>query len=526
MAVFGINRGARLGDVLDGSSNTLMVAEYLTGQSNDIRGFAYTHRSGSQFLHAYLTPNTNAPDNLLDHPHLCFPEMNRPELNLPCVCGAGNSNTSASRSRSGTSPGGAGDDEPGHGILAYISVRVGQIPSGRGTQEPHLSARSRCAMEEHDVIRIPWAEPDLCEHDFRLLQDCLRTKWISQGPKVRTLEGLIASLSGRRYCVAVNSGTSALVAALMSLGVSRTSEVVIPAVSFIALPHAITMLGGIPVLADVDETSGVITPETVAPCVSRDTKAVVCIDYGGFAQDWEALHAECREVGVPLVVDAASSFLAHSNGRPAGASGDLAVFSFHAAKPITTGEGGAVVTDDEELASRLRLARNHGEIEGRKYFYQCLGGNFRMTDLAAALGISQVERRREILDRRLHVVDRYLDSAAMRAHAYSCHTDARLTSNGLTFTVILRESRDDFQRMLSDRGIETRSMWPVCVDEEPAYQGQAVKTPQPLERARRFSRTCLSLPVHCGIGGRELDHVISSFESVLEHIGRCATRGP
>ena len=112
-AVFGINRGARMGDITDGSSNTLMAAEYLTGLPIDIRGFAYTHRSGSQFLHTALTPNTKAPDNLLAHPHLCFPEMNRPELNLPCVCGAPSSNTMAARSRH---PGGV------HGLRCDGSV--------------------------------------------------------------------------------------------------------------------------------------------------------------------------------------------------------------------------------------------------------------------------------------------------------------------------------------------------------------------------------------------------------------------
>jgi type II secretory pathway pseudopilin PulG len=112
-AVFGIDRGARIEEITDGSSNTLMVAEYLTGAPNDIRGFSYTHRSGSQFLHTALTPNTKAPDHLLDHPHLCFAEMNRPELNLPCTCGAGSSNTMASRSRH---PGGV------HGLLCDGSV--------------------------------------------------------------------------------------------------------------------------------------------------------------------------------------------------------------------------------------------------------------------------------------------------------------------------------------------------------------------------------------------------------------------
>lgn len=362
-------------------------------------------------------------------------------------------------------------------------------------------------------MRIAWAKPDLGDDDYRSLRSCFATNWISQGPQVRAFEERVASLAKRRHCVAVNSGTSALVAALLALGISPSADVVIPALSFIAVPHGITMLGAIPVLADVDRTTGMMTPETMAPCIGARTQAVIGIDYAGFAQDWSTVQAHCRTLGIPFIVDAASSFLATVAGSPAGSFGDLTVFSFHSAKTITTGEGGAIVTDDEELVSKLRQIRNHGELPGRKYIYDRLGGNFRMTDIAACLGLSQLTRMRQILEHRHRVIDAYLGNDKIRARAYCLHTDDNMVPNGFTFTVLLPQGRDALRRTLQVNGIETRIMWPVCVNEEPVYEQYPVKVVGNLDNAIQFSRSCLSLPVHCGLDKTGIQHTISTFEA-------------
>jgi perosamine synthetase len=360
-------------------------------------------------------------------------------------------------------------------------------------------------------MKITWSEPCIGERDFYALKSCFATRWISQGAQVQEFEGRIAAAAGREYCVAVNSGTSALICLLIALGTGPEAEVIIPAMSFIALPHAVHFAGALPVLADIDETTGVITSATVRPCLTERTKAVIAIDYSGHMNDFDELYALCRERHVPFVVDAASSFLATRNGARAGSLGEAAIFSFHSAKPITTGEGGAIVTNDRALCQALREIRNYGEEDGRKYVYHRLGANFRMTDLAAALGIAQMVNCVAILERRRYVVQRYLASRVLREHAYLCFTDPRYVPNGFSFTVLVQQ-RDALRQSLAEAGIETRSMWAPCVDEQPIYATLPLRRAAAGRGARSFSRACLSLPVHCSLDDRAIDFVIATCE--------------
>ena len=380
---------------------------------------------------------------------------------------------------------------------------------------PHQS-RYHCDMGM--PVRIHWSGPDLTDGDYLQLKACFDAKWISQGPVVEAFEKEVASLSGCQYCVAVSSGASALIVALASLDVSAGDEVIIPAMSFIAVPYAVTLLGATPALADIEPETGMLTTDSVKARFSGKTKAVVGIDYAGFTRDWSDIHTLCKARNVSLLVDAASSFLASIDAKPSGSWGDASIFSFHTAKTITTGEGGAVVTNSQPLAQNARAVRNYGEIEGKKYRYGCLGGNFRMTDVAASLGISQLRHRAEKLKHRREIIRHYLRSGVIRDHALKYHRSSQHMPSGFTFT-ILCQSRDAVARELQDRGIETRIMWPLCVDEQPVYQKHPVVCSLPIDEARMFSRRCLSLPVHAAIGPDDLDYVVSILEPLLEHGG-------
>ena len=353
---------------------------------------------------------------------------------------------------------------------------------------------------------IRWSQPDTSPEDYGALRDCFDSNWISQGPKVQEFERQVADFAGRSHCVAVNSGSSALLAVLLALGVKGGCEVVIPAMSFIAVPFSVSMLGAAPVLADLDRATGMVTAETVRPCLSKATRAVIAIDYSGFANDWAGVAGLCEEYRIPFIVDAASSFLAYCGGRPAGSFGLAATYSFHAAKPLTTGEGGAVVTDDEEFAARLRQVRGHGESPREKYLHTALGGNFRMTDMAASLGLSQLDRRDQIVAARRGAIAHYLNHANLRASALGLYADARFEPNGFTFTILCRD-RARLRRELREQGVETRVMWPHCVDEHPPYRSLPLRAAGRVEAAREFAGSALSLPVHKGVGEEEACHV-------------------
>lgn len=369
-------------------------------------------------------------------------------------------------------------------------------------------------MKTRNKIIIQWSQPDVTESDFYSTQGCFNSRWLAQGERVEEFEKYVAIHSNRKYCVAVNSGSSALAALLIALGISNTSEVIIPAMSFIAVPAAVTRLGATPVLADIDDATGMITAGTVSTCISEKTAAVIAIDYSGFANDWQNLAGLCEQSGIPLIIDAASSFLAANNGKPSGSSGNAAIFSFHAAKPITTGEGGAVVTNDQTLAQRIGRIRNHGEMNDCKYYYDYLGSNFRMTDIAASIGISQMTKKEQILDHRRQIIEYYLENRLLRDIAHPAYKSAGFISNGLTFT-ILHPARDKIKESLLEAGIDTRIMWPHCVDQQPIYRQYPVKKTGELNNARQFSQSCLSLPVHTGIDRQQVDWICEIVQKTI-----------
>jgi len=363
-------------------------------------------------------------------------------------------------------------------------------------------------------IRIKWAQPSIDQDDYYSVKGCFDSNWLSQGEKVKEFENLVAIHSNRKYCAAVNSGSSALVALLIALGVSNTDEVIVPAMSFIAVPAAVSRLGAVPVLADIDYAAGMITAGTVSTCISEKTSAVIAIDYSGFANDWQELSELCQKASIPLIIDAASSFLAVNHGRIAGSWGHAAIFSFHSAKPITTAEGGAIVTDDDTLARRIGRIRNHGEVDDCKYYYDYLGSNFRMTDIAASIGISQMTKKDRILDQRRQVVEYYLENRLMREIAHPAYKSSDFISNGLTFT-ILHPARDKIKESLLEAGIDTRIMWPYCVHQQPLFRQYPVKKTGELNNALQFSQSCLSLPVHTGLDRKQVEYICEIVEKTI-----------
>jgi perosamine synthetase len=343
--------------------------------------------------------------------------------------------------------------------------------------------------------KIYWSTPDLNDEDAEAVRAAVSSKWISQGSKVEDFENRVAQICNREFCVAVNSGGSALIAALTALGVQRGSEVIIPAMSFIAVPNAISFLGAIPVLAEIDFNTGMINSHSVKKLITKNTKGIIAIDYGGFCNDWSELSLTCIQFNIFLLVDSASSFLSKFNDTSAGSIGDAAILSFHAAKTITTGEGGAIITNNSEVAEKLREIRNYGEAKGHKYIYPQLGGNFRMTDILASIGISQVSRHEIILKKRLQIVNAYLSQPCVNKHAHPLHKNSAYKSNGWTFTIIVK-NRDYIRDKLLESGVDTRIMWPIRIDDQPIYHRLPVVSNCIKEDTNRFSTSCLSLPVH------------------------------
>lgn len=259
---------------------------------------------------------------------------------------------------------------------------------------------------------LPYGHQHIDEDDIRAVVEVLRSEWITTGPKVAEFEEALAARVGAAYAVSFSSGTAALHGAVFAAGLEPGDEAITTPLTFCATANCVLYQGATPVFADVAPDTLNIDAREVARRITSRTRAILPVDYAGHPADLDALLALAREHGLVVIEDACHALGAEYRGRRVGSIAQLTVFSFHPVKHVTTGEGGIVTTDDPHLARRLRLLRNHGiDSDARQrqahgqWFYQmvALGYNYRLPDIGAALGLSQlrrlpanVARRREI----------------------------------------------------------------------------------------------------------------------------------
>jgi perosamine synthetase len=257
-----------------------------------------------------------------------------------------------------------------------------------------------------------WIEDD----DVAAVVESLRSGWLTTGPGVERLERAVAERVGARHAVAVSSGTAALHAAVFAAGIGPGDEVIAPPLTFAATTNAVLYQGGVPVFADVRTDTLNLDPQDVQRRLTSRTRAVIAVHYAGQPCDLEALRDLTAGHGLALIEDAAHALGAEYRGRSVGALAELATWSFHPVKHVTTGEGGMVTTDDPRLAARCWRFRHHGittdsaQRESRgDWFYEMedLGFNYRLTDLQCALGLAQLAKLNRLLERRRAIADRY-----------------------------------------------------------------------------------------------------------------------
>jgi perosamine synthetase len=266
------------------------------------------------------------------------------------------------------------------------------------------------------TISIPYGRHWIDEDDIAAVTAVLRSDWLTTGPTVEEFEYAFAATVGAREAIAVSSGTAALHSAMFALNIGPGDEVIVPAMTFAATANCIVYQGGTPVFADVDANTLLIDPSSAAAHITPRTRAIIAVDYAGQPCDYDALRELATRHRLALVSDACHSLGATYRGRPVGSLADLSTFSFHPVKPITTGEGGMVTTEDSGLARRMRAFRNHGitsdhrqrEQAGSWYYEMVdLGYNYRLSDIQCALGMSQLRKLPSWIDRRQEIARRY-----------------------------------------------------------------------------------------------------------------------
>lgn len=268
--------------------------------------------------------------------------------------------------------------------------------------------------------KIPLAKPFYDERDLEAVKKVLDSRWVAQGPTVQEFENQFARYCGARHGVAVNSATSALQLALMAFGVKRGDEVILPDFTFPATGNVVLFLGARPVLCDIDPDSYCMDVADAAAKVTRRTKAIIPVHILGHPAAMDEVNALAAKRGIKVLEDAACAHGTEYHGRRAGNLGDLSAFSFHARKVLSTGEGGMVLTNDAEQAELLSALRSHGMFQSawkrEQRFslprFDILGYNMRMSDVTAALGLSQLARIDEFIARRRALAKLYNDLLA------------------------------------------------------------------------------------------------------------------
>lgn len=306
--------------------------------------------------------------------------------------------------------------------------------------------------------KIPWSPPLLEKEEQEAAINVIRSGWMTQGKQTAAFEQEIAASSGAKYAVAVNNGTSALIAALLVHGIGYGDEVLVPTFTFIATVNAVLAVGAKPILVDCDPKTFNIGPVQLAEKLTQKTKALVFVDVYGMSCDIDALTEFSNQNKLVLIEDAAEAIGAQYKGRPIGSFSHTAILSFHMAKLVPTVEGGCILTQNEEIAVKLRQIRNHGM--AGQYHYVTFGLNLRTTDIQAALGREQLKKLTRIVEHRQRLVALYKEGLKDLVSFQEIPSYATVHPH-MIFSVFLssREARDKINKYLTDHGIDTRIAW-------------------------------------------------------------------
>ncbi len=408
---------------------------------------------------------------------------------------------------------------------------------------------------------IPIAAPDVGSREVERVREVIEGGHLVAGEEVAAFESAFADYCDAAHGVATSNGTTALHAALVALGIGEGDRVVTTPFSFVATANAVRQCGATPVFADVDPATGNLDPDAVEAAVrERDVDAILAVHLYGLPAGMDRLREVADEHDLLLVEDAAQAHGAEYGGRPVGSLGDAACFSFYPTKNLTTGEGGMVLTDDERVAERARRFVDHGRTGA--HTFESVGHNFRLTNVAAAMGLVQLEQLDDYLAARRANAERLTDALPPsvdpppdppgRRHAYNQYT-------------VRARDRDRLREHLEDHGVGTRIYYPTPIHRQPAYEGfevtlapdrdggsaptaagrdgtdaavahdgpgaaapggarEGAEAPGPV--AERLAGTVLSLPVHPGLTGEDLEAIETALRTYRPRDDRTGTEGP
>lgn len=355
---------------------------------------------------------------------------------------------------------------------------------------------------------IALAKPMLGIEEKILVNEVLSSGKLAQGEYVEMFERDFALFQGSEHCVATSSGTLALHAALLSLGIKPGDKVITTPFSFIATANAILYAQAVPVFCDIDLQDYNISSQELQDTIKKhpDAKAIIIVHLYGYPARMAELMAIANQYNLAVIEDCAQAHGASINGKKVGTFGHCGVFSFYPTKNMTCGEGGAIVTWDKELADRSRKLINHGQ--KAKYRHDVLGYNYRMTNIHAAIGIEQLRKLTGFNERRKTIAERYLREITNPAFIKPvCLPGFEHVYHQYTLGV---NNRSGFIEFLEKQGIGYGIHYPTAIPDQPLYQQREILGS--FTNARIASERVVSIPVHPGLTEQEVDYIVSSLQ--------------
>ena len=361
---------------------------------------------------------------------------------------------------------------------------------------------------------IPIAKPIISDEEIKEVVKVLRSGFIAQGPKVAEFEENFAEYVGVKHAVASSSGTTALHLALLAADIGAGDEVITTPFSFAATGNSILYVGAKPVFVDIDKKTYNIDPAKIEEAITENTKAIMPVHLYGQPADMDPIKSTANDHDLTVIEDSAQAHGATYNRKKTGSIGDMGCFSFYPTKNMTTSEGGIITTDNAEMAEKARILRAHGESE--RYTHVVLGYNFRMTDIAAAIGIVQLKKLESFNKKRIDNAKYLTENIDEIDGINSPYVASNVKHVFHQFTVRVEESnRDKLMEFLKDRGIGTGIHYPKPIYKQKIYQEMGINSICP--EAESASSEVLSLPVHPSLDKLELDEIVSAIKEASKN---------
>ena len=372
---------------------------------------------------------------------------------------------------------------------------------------------------------IPYGKQTIDQDDIQAVVDVLQSDFLTTGPKIAEFEQTVADYVGAKYAVAISNGTSALHAACFAAGIGPGDEVITTPLTFAASANCVLYCGGTPVFADVDPKTYNIDPEDIQRKITDMTKAIIAVHLAGQPCDMDAIHSIAREHGLIVIEDGAHALGSVYKGKKVGSMSDMTTFSFHPVKPITTGEGGMIVTDNEDFYKKMILFRSHGITRDDSmmtrndgpWFYQQfdLGYNYRITDIQCALGCSQMKKLDRFLALRKEIVAHYNEAFADCDNIITPYQLSDTESGWHLYIVQVKncDRRQVFEKM-REKGIGVNVHY-IPVYMHPYYQEHGYENVHCANAEEIYSHI-ISLPLYPGLTSEQQDYVIDTLKSLCE----------